>query len=330
MAERCRLPGCAAAAEVQQRLPSCNYRVSPASTGPRHTATDSRPVAARSERQRPTVRASSSSRVQPSLTLPDVDVAEVKAVLFDMDGVLCASEDISRQAATEAMRELYGLEVDPDDFLPFTGTGEANFLGEGDISPRALLLCCCVAGCEQSGAAQRLHTNPVACFAPSLAGGVARKYGAPFELESCKAKFFEIYMSRYAVPGAWRRGCIVWAVQRWLHQLITPAQKQRHSKHSKHGTVSSARCRAMHRRCQPLPTPCCRTGAGIGHEGARQLVEACRAAGLKLAVASSADRVKVRPTPQWPAPVPCLDILLMRLPICAGNKLCLLPRTSPH
>ena len=43
------------------------------------------------------------------------------------------------------MRELYGLEVDPDEFKQFTGTGEANFLG-----------------------------------------GVARKYGAPFELESCK------------------------------------------------------------------------------------------------------------------------------------------------
>lgn len=34
-------------------------------------------------------------------------------------------------------------------------------------------------------------------------------------------------------------------------------------------------------------------GMGIGHEGARQLVEACRAAGLKTAVASSADLVKV-------------------------------------
>ncbi|KAI3423812.1 hypothetical protein D9Q98_009648 [Chlorella vulgaris] len=91
------------------------------------------------------------------------------------------------------MAKLYSITVDPDDFIPFTGTGEANFLG-----------------------------------------GVARKYGAPFELESCKAKFFEIYMSRY-----------------------------------------------------------CRPGAGIGHKGARALVEACRAAGLKTAVASSADRVKV-------------------------------------
>lgn len=36
------------------------------------------------------------------------------------DGVLCHSEEISRQAACEVMRELYGLEVQPDEFLPFT------------------------------------------------------------------------------------------------------------------------------------------------------------------------------------------------------------------
>ena len=45
------------------------------------------------------------------------------------DGVLCESEEISRLAATEAFAELYGLTVHPDDFLPFTGRGEANFLG---------------------------------------------------------------------------------------------------------------------------------------------------------------------------------------------------------
>lgn len=52
---------------------------------------------------------------------------------------------------------------------------------------------------------------------------------------------------------------------------------------------------------EPLP-PCpqiymakyAKPGMGIGHEGALQLVEACRAAGLKTAVASSADLVKVR------------------------------------
>lgn len=40
--------------------------------------------------------------------------------------------------------------------------------------------------------------------------------------------------------------------------------------------------------------PACGAGCGIEHVGARELVEACRAAGLKTAVASSADRVKVR------------------------------------
>ena len=122
-----------------------------------------------------------------------MDSDAVKAVLFDMDGVLCNSEVVSRQAAAEVMKELYGLDVSPDEFIAFTGTGEANFLG-----------------------------------------GVARKYGAPFEVESCKAKFFEIYLNKYAVAGS-----------------------------------------------------------GIGCAGAKELVERCRENGLKTAVASSADLVKV-------------------------------------
>jgi hypothetical protein len=28
------------------------------------------------------------------------------------------------------MEELYGLQVQAEEFVPFTGTGEANFLGE--------------------------------------------------------------------------------------------------------------------------------------------------------------------------------------------------------
>lgn len=134
-------------------------------------------------------RASNSTR----LGSPATAVDPVRAVLFDMDGVLCNSEIVSRKAAAEVMAELYSLTVSPEEFAPFTGTGEANFLG-----------------------------------------GVARKYNAPFEVESCKKKFFEIYMAKYAVPGA-----------------------------------------------------------GIGYPGAQLLVEACRAAGLRTAVASSADLIKV-------------------------------------
>lgn len=48
---------------------------------------------------------------------------KVSAVLFDMDGVLCNSEDLSRRAAVDVFREL-GVEVTPEDFVPFMGTGK--------------------------------------------------------------------------------------------------------------------------------------------------------------------------------------------------------------
>lgn len=119
---------------------------------------------------------------------------ETKAVLFDMDGVLCNSEVVSRKAGAETMKVLYNIDVSPEEFIPYTGTGEANFLG-----------------------------------------GVARKFQVEnFDVDSCKEMFFNIYLSKYAIPGS-----------------------------------------------------------GIGYDGARDLVEACRNAGLKTAVASSADLVKV-------------------------------------
>lgn len=47
---------------------------------------------------------------------------EVQAVLFDMDGVLCNSEDRSREAAVSLFSEM-GVEVKTEDFVPFMGTG---------------------------------------------------------------------------------------------------------------------------------------------------------------------------------------------------------------
>ncbi|CAI5960442.1 unnamed protein product [Closterium sp. NIES-64] len=117
----------------------------------------------------------------------------VGAVLFDMDGVLCDSEDPSREAAVALFAEM-GVAVTAQDFVPFMGTGEANFLG-----------------------------------------GVARVYGVEgFDTDKAKKRFFDIYIDRFARPNS-----------------------------------------------------------GIGFPGALKLVEQCRAAGLRTAVASSADRVKV-------------------------------------
>ena len=52
----------------------------------------------------------------------------IRAVIFDMDGVLTDSEPLINQAAVAMFREL-GLPVQPEDFLPFVGTGEDRYIG---------------------------------------------------------------------------------------------------------------------------------------------------------------------------------------------------------
>ncbi|BFG36805.1 hypothetical protein CerSpe_230790 [Prunus speciosa] len=118
---------------------------------------------------------------------------KVSAVLFDMDGVLCDSEEPSRLAGVDVFAEM-GVEVTVEDFVPFMGTGEANFLG-----------------------------------------GVAAVKGVKgFDPEAAKKRFFEIYLDKYAKPNS-----------------------------------------------------------GIGFPGALELITQCKGKGLKVAVASSADRIKV-------------------------------------
>lgn len=51
-----------------------------------------------------------------------------QAVIFDMDGVLTDSEPLINEAAVAMFRER-GIEVHPDDFLPFVGTGENRYIG---------------------------------------------------------------------------------------------------------------------------------------------------------------------------------------------------------
>ena len=53
---------------------------------------------------------------------------EIRAVIFDMDGVLCDSEPLINLAAIAMFRE-QGLEAAPEDFLPFVGAGENRYLG---------------------------------------------------------------------------------------------------------------------------------------------------------------------------------------------------------
>jgi len=52
----------------------------------------------------------------------------IRAVIFDMDGVLTDSEPLINAAAIAMFRER-GLQVIPADFLPFIGTGEDRYIG---------------------------------------------------------------------------------------------------------------------------------------------------------------------------------------------------------
>jgi beta-phosphoglucomutase len=52
----------------------------------------------------------------------------IRAVIFDMDGVLTNSEPLINAAAIGMFREK-GLIVQTDDFLPFVGTGEERYVG---------------------------------------------------------------------------------------------------------------------------------------------------------------------------------------------------------
>ncbi|KPK84780.1 MAG: hypothetical protein AMS27_09020 [Bacteroides sp. SM23_62_1] len=52
----------------------------------------------------------------------------LKAVLFDMDGVLVDSEEFICKAAIEMFRER-GIVVQPEDFIPFVGAGENRYIG---------------------------------------------------------------------------------------------------------------------------------------------------------------------------------------------------------
>lgn len=112
-------------------------------------------------------------------------------VIFDMDGVLCDSEDFMAEAGTAMFAEVAGITVDPEEFRPFRGMGEDRYLG-----------------------------------------GVAKNHGVTLDLPAAKQRAYTIFLER--IKG----------------------------------------------RLGPLP-------------GACEFIASCRQRGLKLAIATSADRMKL-------------------------------------
>ncbi|MBK7998139.1 MAG: HAD-IA family hydrolase [Verrucomicrobia bacterium] len=138
---------------------------------------------------------------------------QIQAVVFDMDGVLTDSEPLINAAAVAMFREK-GVIVQPEDFLPFVGTGEDRYIG-----------------------------------------GVAEKYGVTLNPPAAKKRTYELYLD------------------------LVPQQLR-------------------------------------AFPGAVELVCTCKAAGLKVAVASSADLIKIHanlnqiglPPSEWDAIVSGDDV----------------------
>ena len=50
-------------------------------------------------------------------------------LIFDVDGVVGDTEAINAEASVAMFEELYGVAVQPEDFLPFVGTGAERYVG---------------------------------------------------------------------------------------------------------------------------------------------------------------------------------------------------------
>lgn len=58
-------------------------------------------------------------------------------LIFDVDGVLADTEALIARATIAMYRELYGLELTPEDLLPYVGTGAVRYT-QGPAEERGL------------------------------------------------------------------------------------------------------------------------------------------------------------------------------------------------
>ncbi|GFZ07236.1 haloacid dehalogenase-like hydrolase family protein [Actinidia rufa] len=102
---------------------------------------------------------------------------KVSVVLFDMDGVLCNSEEPSRRAAVDVFAEM-------------------------GIESRSKISCLSWAQGDLQVMRLRSHTHILLGEAKFLGGVTSAKGAEGFNTEAAKKSFFEIYLDKYAKPNA--------------------------------------------------------------------------------------------------------------------------------
>jgi beta-phosphoglucomutase len=112
---------------------------------------------------------------------------QLKAVLFDMDGVLLDSEEYICRAGILMFREK-GYEVAPEDFLEFTGMGENRYLG---------------GVAEKHGIPFELEKDKARCYeiyGEIVAGKLKPFDGVPDFIEKCRSRGFKLAVASSADP----------------------------------------------------------------------------------------------------------------------------------
>jgi len=110
-------------------------------------------------------------------------MAEPFGLIFDMDGVLADTEALIARASIAMFRELYGLELEPEDFCPYIGTGAVRYV-EGPAEDAGIQLR------DLDEAIEKRHQN----------------FGALLEAGECKPcpGALELVHAVAATNGAWK------------------------------------------------------------------------------------------------------------------------------
>ncbi len=103
----------------------------------------------------------------------------LKAVLFDMDGVLADSEEFICEAAMKMFEEK-GLKVKAEDFLPFVGAGENRYIG-GVAEAYGFDM-------ESSGGIRDAKARTYAIYGQIIRGRLKELPGAAAFVRRCRAK----------------------------------------------------------------------------------------------------------------------------------------------
>lgn len=220
--------------------------------------------------------------------------------------MLCDSEDPSREAAVALFKEL-GYDVKPADFIPFMGTGTMWIPAPCSSAPPVALT---GALTSQSPA---LHAHAFLGSIPltesSAAHETLTEHGVPYpqgrqtswvESPGCMRSptLTQLLPRSASLRSTLRRSVkdsstncappLGWARPRGLQQRFVSLLSSFHGE--MHPTVCGRTWRLPFRACR---LQYAKPNSGIGFPGALELIREVKVAGLKVAVASSADRIKV-------------------------------------